>query len=493
MGYRIRQLISDNGDVKTYKLIHPETKANIVIYDDTTSQIGTDINTVQKAIETLNTKIQTAVSGSVNSITATNSAGTDVSLQGDVKIRAGTGVTVVADNAAKSVTINSTGSSQAITGVEGDKGAVVSADMKNTVLQIIGGGAGISTETVKGDKGYVVVKINNTIEATEDSTTGNVGTFIFKKGANEETIKVSGISDAASLENNAKLPTSAQVTKAISDAIGGVTSIEYKIVASLPETGENGIIYLVAHTHGTQDSYDEYIWLGDKFEKIGNTDIDLSDYVKNTTTIAGINLEDNITKAELQTALDFNTKQDTITGGISTGVTKNFTPARAIISDDNGKLAVSDIRTLELGYLSGVTSAIQDQLDGKANTSHADATGANGKATGTAYGHVKIADTLTNDSETAASTKAVKSAVDGINTTIAGKQDKLTAGAGISVADNVVKINNTVTAGTYSAVQVAATGLVTKGAQMIEVGTDTAQTDASASLAIGGLFFQMIE
>lgn len=493
MGYRIRQLISDDGNVKTYKLIHPETKADIVIYDDTTSRIGTNIDTVQKAIETLNTKIQTATAGSVNSITATNSAGTDISLQGDVKIRAGVGVTVAADSAAKSVTINSTGPTKAITSVDTDTGGSQSADMPNTSLKIVGDGVGISTETVRTsiERGLITVKINNTIDAVED--TDNVGTFIFKKGATEKTVKISGISDAASLENNTNLPTSAQVTKAITDAITGVTSIEYKVVTSLPAIGESGIIYLIAHTHGTQDSYDEYIWLGDKFEKIGNTDVDLSDYVKNTTTIAGIDLSDNITKSELQSALDFNTKQDTITGGISTGVTDNFTANKAIISNTNGKLAVSNVTNTELGYLSGVTSAIQDQIDEKANTSHADTTGANGKATGTAYGHVKIADTLTNDSETAASTKAVKSAIDEVNNAVEGKQDKLTGGAGISVADNVVKINNTVAAGTYSAVQVAATGLVTKGAQMIEVGADTTQTDASTSLAIGGLFFQMIE
>ena len=68
--------------------------------------------------------------------------------------------------------------------------------------------------------------------------------------------------------------------KYVDDAIGGITGVEFRVVEALPETGEAGVIYLMAHSHGTQDIYDEYIWVTDKFEKIGNTDIDLSQYAK---------------------------------------------------------------------------------------------------------------------------------------------------------------------------------------------------------------------
>lgn len=74
-------------------------------------------------------------------------------------------------------------------------------------------------------------------------------------------------------------------TKAeLTDAIGGITSIKAEVVSSLPATGVNGTIYLVAHAHGTSDAYDEYLWIesAKKFEKIGNTDIDLSLYAKKT-------------------------------------------------------------------------------------------------------------------------------------------------------------------------------------------------------------------
>lgn len=82
--------------------------------------------------------------------------------------------------------------------------------------------------------------------------------------------------------------TRAQVQSLINSAVGNVTSIKYQKVDSLPTAGENGVIYLVSHSHGTQDIYDEYIWISDTktFEKIGNTDIDLSAYVKSSELVA---------------------------------------------------------------------------------------------------------------------------------------------------------------------------------------------------------------
>ena len=70
----------------------------------------------------------------------------------------------------------------------------------------------------------------------------------------------------------------------LNDAIGGITSIKAEVVTELPTIGVSGIIYLVSHAHGAGDAYDEYLWIesAKKFEKIGNTDIDLSSYAKKT-------------------------------------------------------------------------------------------------------------------------------------------------------------------------------------------------------------------
>ena len=73
--------------------------------------------------------------------------------------------------------------------------------------------------------------------------------------------------------------TKAETNQAIQTAIGGFTQLSYQKVDALPAAGTTGVIYLVAHSHGTQDIFDEYIWYANAFEKIGNTDIDLSGYL----------------------------------------------------------------------------------------------------------------------------------------------------------------------------------------------------------------------
>ena len=58
----------------------------------------------------------------------------------------------------------------------------------------------------------------------------------------------------------------------------------------------------------------------------------------------------------------------TITGAATTIDTENLTTSRALASDANGKVAVSATTSTELGHVSGVTSAIQTQLNGKQST-----------------------------------------------------------------------------------------------------------------------------
>lgn len=63
-----------------------------------------------------------------------------------------------------------------------------------------------------------------------------------------------------------------------------------------------------------------------------------------------------------------NTKQGTITGGATSIVSNNLTASRALVSDGSGKVAVSPVTSTELGFLDGVTSSVQNQLNGKQAT-----------------------------------------------------------------------------------------------------------------------------
>jgi hypothetical protein len=71
---------------------------------------------------------------------------------------------------------------------------------------------------------------------------------------------------------------------------------------------------------------------------------------------------DGVTSA-IQTQIDG--KQATITGAATTIDDADLTASRALVSDGSGKVAVSDVTSTELGYLDGVTSAIQTQVDAK--------------------------------------------------------------------------------------------------------------------------------
>jgi len=71
---------------------------------------------------------------------------------------------------------------------------------------------------------------------------------------------------------------------------------------------------------------------------------------------------DGVTSA-VQTQID--SKQATLTGGATTIASSNLTASRALQSNGSGKVEVSDVTTTELGYLDGVSSAIQTQIDSK--------------------------------------------------------------------------------------------------------------------------------
>mgnify|MGYP003645043930 CR=1 FL=1 len=74
----------------------------------------------------------------------------------------------------------------------------------------------------------------------------------------------------------------------------------------------------------------------------------------------------NGVSSAIQTQLD--AKNATITGSASTIDTESLTASRAVISNGSQKIAVSDVTSTELGYLDGVTSAVQTQIDSKQAT-----------------------------------------------------------------------------------------------------------------------------
>ena len=82
--------------------------------------------------------------------------------------------------------------------------------------------------------------------------------------------------------------------------------------------------------------------------------------------IEGLQTDVGVLKTDVgQVKTALNSKQETITGGASTITDNNLTANHALVSNGSGKVVVSTVTSIELGYLSGVTSNVQTQLDNK--------------------------------------------------------------------------------------------------------------------------------
>lgn len=84
----------------------------------------------------------------------------------------------------------------------------------------------------------------------------------------------------STVDNLVNYWTATKTQQEINTAIAGVATIQIQVVEQLPETGKSNIIYLIANSGTGQNIYDEYLWTGTAFEKIGTTAIDLSNYLQ---------------------------------------------------------------------------------------------------------------------------------------------------------------------------------------------------------------------
>ena len=193
---------------------------------------------------------------------------------------------------------------------------------------------------VKGDVG--LGNVDNTADAdkpvsTATQTALNLKQATLVSGTNIKTVNSTSLLGSGNIEISSSV-----AWGGITGTLSTQTDLQSALDAKEPTI-----------TAGTTGQY----YRGDKtFQTLDKTAVGLSN-VDNTS-----DLNKPISTAT-QTALDG--KQATITGAATTIDTEDLTASRALVSDGSGKVAVSDVTATELGYLDGVTSAVQTQVDSK--------------------------------------------------------------------------------------------------------------------------------
>lgn len=150
------------------------------------------------------------------------------------------------------------------------------------------------------------------------------------------------------------------VIDAVKEFIDQISGSSFEIVPIDPTTGypdvdtpSKNIIYLTAKTDGsTEDSYDEWIYTNNKWERIGSTDIDLSAYV--TKTELNGTLSSYVTQTLLSQTLQNYVTSTVLAQTLSSYATKEY------VDNAVSSASVSKNEIIERGFTS-VPTQVTDQ------------------------------------------------------------------------------------------------------------------------------------
>lgn len=212
------------------------------------------------------------------------------------------------------------------------------------------------------------------VDGTDVSVKG-LGSIAYKNSLTKSDVGlglvVNAGQDSTPTANSTNYVTSGGVKNYVDTAISGISQFQYEVVESLPSASADtmGKIYLVPHSHSSDDGYDEYITLESgtttktySWEKIGNTDIDLSEYVNSLSGVSNNGVVTNVEKSGNIITITSNnlTTADPTASGNTTSFIDTISQAA------NGKITVTK-KTVSTATISSdglMSSNDKTKLDG---------------------------------------------------------------------------------------------------------------------------------
>jgi hypothetical protein len=168
----------------------------------------------------------------------------------------------------------------------------------------------------------------------------------------------------------------------INSQINSLIGFTATIVNSLPSTGEVGVMYLKLNTSASVEGniYDEYIWVNNKFEKIGSTEttVDLSEYVTQTEMNTQLANKANINHGHLSRDIEINPDVEDGMWTVEYGLSRQ-TDVNCYVYDHEKKLENIDEGANKTVVDSSLSSSsknpvqnkvVNSALNGKSNTGH---------------------------------------------------------------------------------------------------------------------------
>lgn len=168
----------------------------------------------------------------------------------------------------------------------------------------------------------------------------------------------------------------------INSQINSLIGFTATIVNSLPSTGEVGVMYLKLNTSASVEGniYDEYIWVNNKFEKIGSTEttVDLSGYVTQTEMNTQLANKAKINHGHLSCDIEINPDVEDGMWAVEYGLNRQ-TDVNCYVYDHEKKLENIDDGANKTVVDSSLSSSsknpvqnkvVNSALNGKSNTGH---------------------------------------------------------------------------------------------------------------------------